>query len=77
MQIRQLVEKSLTEWNSYNLGATFENVFLNAKSNFSLENLYNHYTDFLNNAHFIRMSSVEPESTNVKIWYETGEDFNQ
>ena len=54
---------------SYNLGATFDNVFLNEEDNFSLNDLFEHYKKVLANCGFVSYGNNEP--TNINIWYDT------
>lgn len=52
---------------SYNLGATFNNVFLDEEDDFSLKDLYDHYDKVLKNCDFISYGVREPK--NINIWY--------
>lgn len=53
----------------FDLGTTFDNVYLN--SDFSLQDFYEHYKNFLENGTFVMYSHNEPKSGRVKLWYET------
>jgi hypothetical protein len=72
-----LKEDSKTEWDSYDIGTTFDKIFLDKTSSFSLKNIYDYLFDkdkgFFSNAHFIRMSAEQPTSENVKVWFDTSE----
>ena len=52
---------------SYNLGATFNNIFLSEEDDFSLKDLYEHYNKVLENCDFISYEPDEPE--NINVWY--------
>jgi len=58
---------------SFDLGATFNHVYISDDNDFSLEDFYNHMKDFLTNSSFIVYSENEPavENENVKVWYDT------
>lgn len=57
----------------YDIGATFDNVFLGEDDNFSLKDLYDYMNDYFTNGQYIRYSVEAPVSTNVKIWYQIEE----
>lgn len=57
---------------SYDLGATFNNVFLNEEDDFSLKDLFEHYKKLLENCDFISYGSREPK--NINVWYHSFPD---
>ena len=59
---------------SFDLGATFENVFLSDKDNFSLKDFHDYVKDYFNQDMFMIYSDTEPAADNVKVWYDTTEE---
>lgn len=59
---------------SFNLGANFDNVYLNDENDFSLLDLYNHYNSFLTANLFTAYGKVEPTAQNINVWYDTTEE---
>ena len=59
----------------YNIGATFDNVFLDKDDGFTLKDLYDKLKSFFNNdnASFMMYSKEEPKNDHVKVWYEISE----
>ena len=73
-QIRQYLKtKTQDEWSEpYQIGSLFDNIFLDENSSFRLTDFYDHFRNFLKDAHFIRMGGDEPpKSENVKVWFDT------
>lgn len=58
---------------TFNIGATFDNVFMNPQNNFTLQDLYDQLDNFFNNERgaFTMYSNLEPKNTHVKVWYDT------
>ena len=55
----------------FNLGATFDNVFLSDNNRYTLKELYTYLKKYFNEGIFTMYSKKEPEYPNVKIWYDT------
>lgn len=55
----------------FNIGTFFENVLHTADNgpDFSLNDFYNHYANFINNGTFMMYSEKEPKEEQVKIWW--------
>lgn len=51
----------------YNLGALFDNVYLENNNDYSLKHFYN----YLANMSYAQYSNVAPVGNNIKIWYDT------
>lgn len=69
-QIRYNNENSEEE-RIFNLGATFDNVFLSNDNGYTLADLYAYLKEYFDEGTFTMYSQKEPEYTNVKIWYDT------
>lgn len=52
---------------TFDLGTTFNHVYLNEENDFSLEEFYNHMKTFLESDMFMIYSSKEPKEKNVKV----------
>ena len=60
--------EDVLESKSYDLGATFNNVFLDEEDDFSLKDLFEHYKKVLENCGFVSYGENEP--INIDVWYE-------
>lgn len=69
-QIRYNNENSGEE-GTFNLGATFDNVYLSNNNGYTLAKLYAYLKGYFDEGIFTMYSQKEPEYTNVKIWYDT------
>lgn len=60
----------------FNIGTFFENVLhtTDNEPDFSLNDFYNHYANFINNGTFMMYSEKEPKEDQVKIWWQIWED---
>ena len=76
-KIRQLQEGQSAwgddNYEEFDIGATFENVKLDEKSDYSLHTLYSYVSDLSQNAQFTYTGATEPYSSNVKVWYDTSQ----
>lgn len=68
------ITKLESQGESFNLGANFNNVYLNDDNDFSLLDLYNHYNDFLNANLYAAYGNTEPTANNINVWYDTTEE---
>ena len=64
-QIRYNNENS--EEGTFNLGATFDNVYLSNNNGYTLAELYTYLKEYFNEGIFTMYSQKEPEYINVKI----------
>lgn len=69
--ISQIRYNGSSEENIFNLGATFDNVFLSDSNGYTLAELYTYLKEYFNEGIFTMYSQKEPEYINVKIWYDT------
>lgn len=60
---------------SFNLGATFDNIFLSDKDDFTLKDLYDYLKTYFEQDMFISYSKKEPTADNINIWYDTNEQI--
>lgn len=60
----------------FNIGTFFENVLHTTDNgpDFSLNDFYNHYANFINDGTFMMYSEREPQSKQVKVWWRIWED---
>lgn len=59
---------------SFDLGATFDNIFLSDEDDFTLEDLYEYVKNYFEQDMFMTYSENEPAADNVKIWYDISEE---
>ena len=55
----------------YDIGAKFENVYVNDSNGYTLAELYDYLKNFFSKGTFIMYSNTEPANQNVKIWFDT------
>lgn len=67
------ITKLTSRGESFDLGATFDHVYLSEDNDFALGDLYKHYTDFLNSNLFVAYKDSAPTADNVNVWYDTTE----
>lgn len=58
----------------FNLGATFENVFLDTENNYTLKDFFEYMKTFLNKPFFIQYSENQPLNDSIKVWYDITEE---
>ena len=61
------ITKLESQGESFDLGANFDNVYLNDDNDFSLLDLYNHYNKFLNANLFAAYGTDEPTVDNINV----------
>lgn len=59
-----------TEIKKYNLGSTFDQIFLNITSTFSLENFFNQIKAFFDKQMHMIYQSDEPADLKIMEWYQ-------
>ena len=72
-QQKQVISSLETSQGNYDIGATFDNVYLE-EDGITLRTFYNQVQQFFKEAGFIRYSDDAPVSNQVKIWYNTTEE---
>lgn len=73
MAIHNPITKLESQGESFNMGANFNNIYLDDNNDFSLLDLYNHYNDFLNANLYAAYGENEPTTKNINVWYDTTE----
>lgn len=68
------ISKVESQNESFDLGATFNNVFLSDEDDLTLKEFYEYVKDYFDQDMFMMYSEDEPAADNVKIWYDTTEE---
>lgn len=68
------ISKVESQNESFDLGATFDNVFLSDEDDLTLKEFYEYVKDYFDQDMFMMYSEDEPAADNVKIWYDTTEE---
>lgn len=70
-ETNNVITKAEYNNNTYNIGATFDNVFVSDNNSWSLQDLYEYLEQFLKSPLFEYYGENAPELDNVNIWYDT------
>ena len=70
-ETNNVITKAEYNNNTYNIGATFDNVFVSDNNSWSLQDLYEYLERFLKSPLFEYYGENTPELDNVNIWYDT------
>lgn len=59
--------------NAYKIGASFKEVVdsRSGKGNYSLEQFFDNYVEFMKNSQFVYMGATKPQNSHVVIWLDT------
>ena len=70
-QIKQILANG--SWKEAPVGSTFDNVYRKTSNGgkYTLTNFYDYVMNAFSNIHYVYAGTEEPESDNVKVWYET------
>lgn len=70
-ETNNVITKAEYNGNTYDIGATFGNVFVDDNNSWSLQNLYEYLERFLKSPLFEYYGKNTPELDNINIWYDT------
>lgn len=72
-QIRQkLANGKWTE--NLPIGSTFDNVYYDETTNFTLKDFWEYVSQMADETNYVYSGSEAPQSTNVKVWYQTPQE---
>lgn len=56
------------------LGVSFGNVYdeRSGSGNYTLQQLFDHYINYMKNANFVYQGATQPTNTHVALWIDTG-----
>lgn len=70
-KIYQNSEENNPNKHIYDIGAKFENVFLDDNNGYSLADLYEYLKDYFTKGIFSNYTTSEPQNQNIKVWFDT------
>lgn len=68
---KRVITKAQYRENTYDLGTTFDNIFVSNDNFWSLKDFYDYVNRFVRSPFFEQYGETEPIQNNINVWYDT------